>query len=94
MLLEVSIIAAILTTISFVPQAIKVIRTKDTSSLSLSMYVMFTIGVSCWLIYGIGKQDVAIAGSNFITLGFAMVILGYKIRNIVSGVDKRVPEQV
>ena len=52
MLLSVSLVAAVLTTISFLPQAIRVIKTKDTSSLSLGMYIMFTLGVSLWMVYG------------------------------------------
>ena len=46
-------LAAVLTTFSFVPQAIKVIRTKETSSVSLWMYSIFTLGISFWLIYGL-----------------------------------------
>ena len=41
-------IAAILTTISFLPQAYQVIKTKDTSSISLGMYVAFILGVFLW----------------------------------------------
>ena len=44
--------AAILTTISFLPQAIMTIRTRDTESLSLAMYSSFTLGVLLWLVYG------------------------------------------
>lgn len=89
MLLSISFIAATLTTAAFLPQAIKVIRTRDTSSLSLIMYIMFTLGVSSWLVYGLGKHDLAIAGSNLITLIFALIILAFKIRNVV--VKKEMP---
>jgi MtN3 and saliva related transmembrane protein len=44
-------IAAFSTTISFLPQAIKTIKTKDTKALSLPMYLLFTFGVFMWLIY-------------------------------------------
>ncbi len=50
-------VAAFCTTISFLPQAIKVIKTRDTESLSLAMYVIFTFGVGLWLAYGIAKAD-------------------------------------
>ncbi len=46
-------LAATLTTISFVPQALQVIKTKDTHSISLSMYIIFVSGVFLWLVYGL-----------------------------------------
>jgi MtN3 and saliva related transmembrane protein len=72
--------AAICTTFSFLPQALKVIKTKHTKDLSLLMYSVFEIGVIAWMIYGflIGSYPVAIA--NVVTLVFATIILVYKIR--------------
>ncbi|ABD82857.1 SemiSWEET transporter [Saccharophagus degradans] len=75
--------AAFCTTISFLPQAIKVIRSRDTSSLSLAMYSIFTIGVSLWLAYGLYKQDLAMIIANIITLVLATIILATKIVNDV-----------
>jgi MtN3 and saliva related transmembrane protein len=71
--------AAALTTASFLPQAIMTIKTRDTSSLSLSMYGLFTLGVLCWLIYGIHLTDYAIIFSNAITLLLASCILSFKL---------------
>ncbi|MDD5411827.1 MAG: SemiSWEET transporter [Methylobacter sp.] len=76
-------IAATLTTASFLPQAILTIKTKDTDSLSLSMYSIFTLGVLFWLIYGIYKSDNAIIFANAITLLLASSILSFKIYNTV-----------
>ena len=73
--------AAILTTVSFVPQAIKVIRTRDTASISLWMYVLFVVGIGCWLFYGIMKHDVPMTVANAITLILASVILITKLKN-------------
>jgi len=73
-------LAAVLTTISFVPQAIKIIRTKDTKSISLVMYTLFSVGVLCWIIYGIANADVPVALANIVTLFFASIILICKIR--------------
>ncbi|MEQ1546264.1 SemiSWEET transporter [Methyloglobulus sp.] len=72
-------VAGALTTASFLPQAIMTIKTKDTSSLSLGMYSLFTLGVLCWLIYGIHLADYAIIISNAITLALAACILSYKV---------------
>ncbi|MFA5017185.1 SemiSWEET transporter [Methylobacter tundripaludum] len=76
-------LAATLTTASFVPQAILTIKTKDTESLSLGMYSTFTLGVLCWLIYGIYLDDKAIIFANAITLLLAASILFFKIYNVV-----------
>ena len=76
-------LAATLTTASFLPQAILTIRTKDTESLSLSMYSLFTLGVFCWLIYGIYISDKAIIFANAITLVLAASILSFKIYNVL-----------
>jgi len=76
-------IAATLTTASFVPQAILTIKTRDTESLSLGMYSAFTLGVLCWLIYGIYLDDKAIIFANAITLLLAASILCFKVYNLV-----------
>ncbi len=72
--------AACCTTISFLPQAVKTIRTRNTSSISLSMYALFTLGTLFWLIYGILSHDVPVYLANGVTLVFAMIILAYKLR--------------
>jgi MtN3 and saliva related transmembrane protein len=72
-------LAGTLTTASFLPQAIMTIKTKDTSSLSLSMYSLFTLGVLCWLIYGVQLTNYAIIIPNAITLILAACILSVKI---------------
>jgi MtN3 and saliva related transmembrane protein len=76
-------IAATLTTVSFLPQAILTIRTRDTDGLSLSMYSTFTLGVLGWLIYGIFLKNNVIVIANSITLFLAMLILGFKIYNTI-----------
>lgn len=76
------VFAAILTTSSFIPQAIKTIKTKDTSGISFSMYLMFTIGVLLWIFYGLYIKDIAITVANIITFIFASIILKYKIDNM------------
>jgi MtN3 and saliva related transmembrane protein len=74
-------IAAFLTTASFLPQAIMTLKTRDTESLSLSMYSLFTLGVLMWLLYGININDLAIICANAITLILASTILFFKIYN-------------
>lgn len=73
-------LAAFGTTVSFLPQAVKTIQTKNTSGISLPMYAFFTIGTLLWLTYGIMSGSLPVAVANAITLVFASVILIYKIR--------------
>ncbi|TLG77273.1 SemiSWEET transporter [Culicoidibacter larvae] len=73
-------IAAVCTTISFLPQAIKTVKEKDTSSISLGMYSFFTFGVFCWAIYGIYIGDISIILANVITFIFAAIILAMKLK--------------
>ena len=76
------LIAAILTTVSFLPQVIQVVKTKNTKSISFGMYLMFVLGVLLWILYGflIGNKPVFIA--NLITFFLAFIILVYKLIEI------------
>lgn len=76
----VGYVGAILTTLSFVPQAIKTIKTKDTRGVSLGMYSVFTVGVAFWLAYGIVLDSWPMIVSNIITFGLSATILGMKLR--------------
>lgn len=77
----IGFIAAILTTIAFIPQAYHSWHTRDLSGISLPMYSLFSTGVLFWLIYGvmIGSWPIMIA--NTITLILASVVLCLKIKS-------------
>lgn len=72
--------AALLTTISFVPQAWKVFRTRQTGDLSAGMFALFALGVGLWLVYGLFLESAPIIVANFITLILAGYILMMKLR--------------
>jgi MtN3 and saliva related transmembrane protein len=72
--------AAILTTLSFLPQAIKTIKEKNTEGISLVMYSLFTSGVLLWLVYGLFVKDTPIIVANAITFILAVIILALKIK--------------
>ena len=72
-------LAAILTTVSFLPQAWHSFKTKDVSGVSLGMYSVFTVGVALWLVYGLLLRAWPIVVANVITLGLAVAILGMKV---------------
>ena len=72
--------AAVLTTVSFIPQAIMTIRTRDTRGISRGMYMIFTVGVAFWLVYGIAMDSGPMIFANTVTLGLAGTVLALKIR--------------
>ncbi|MFZ3589699.1 SemiSWEET transporter [Bacillus sp. DJP31] len=72
--------AAILTTLSFLPQALKTIKEKNTDGISVGMYSMFTAGVLLWLIYGILIKDFPIILANSLTFFLAVTILFLKLK--------------
>jgi len=75
--------AAFLTTASFLPQAAKVVRTRETHAISLTMYAMFTAGVLCWGIYGVMTMQWSIIIANVITFVLASTILVMKVLSVL-----------
>jgi MtN3 and saliva related transmembrane protein len=71
---------ATLTTLCWLPQAVKVIRDKETRALSLSATTAFTLGVGLWLIYGLAIENWPLIGSNAVTLALMLPILAMKLR--------------
>ncbi len=78
--LIIGIIAAFFTTLSFIPQALKTIRTKNTAGISLVMYSLFAFGTFMWFVYGCVSDNIPVIIANAITLFFACIILFYKLR--------------
>ena len=76
----VGYLAASLTTLSFVPQALHTFRTKDVRGISLGMYSAFTVGIAMWLLYGLLIQAWPVVVANVITLALAAAILAMKLR--------------
>ncbi len=74
-------LAAAMTTLAFIPQALQTIRTRDTRSISLGMYVVFTIGIAFWLVYGIALGSMPMILSNIVTFLLSATILGMKIKH-------------
>ena len=75
-------LAALLTTFSFLVQAIQSWRSRDLSGISLGMYSMFTIGVALWLIYGIVIESWPLIVTNALTFLFALSILLMKLKQM------------
>jgi MtN3 and saliva related transmembrane protein len=71
----VGLLAAVLTTYSFLPQVYKTWKNKDVSAFSLTTFTLFSIGIVCWLIYGIYKESLSMILANSITMVSSFVIL-------------------
>ena len=72
-------LAGFLTTIAFVPQVSKVWISKSSSDISLFMFIIFTLGVLLWLIYGLIINDYSLIISNSVTFSLSLSILVAKI---------------
>ena len=74
------LIAGALTTISFVPQVIKIWKTKYARDISLGMFAIFSSGALLWLLYGVRIGSLPVIAANAVTLGLSLTILVFKIR--------------
>jgi MtN3 and saliva related transmembrane protein len=74
-------VAGVLTTVAFVPQVVKTLRTRQTKDISLSMWVLFWLGVAMWLVYGLILVAWPIVAANLLTLILAGIVLGVKLGN-------------
>jgi MtN3 and saliva related transmembrane protein len=74
------ILAGTFCTVSFVPQVLKIYKTKNVSDLSIITFSMFSLGVALWMAYGIVLNDYAIIIANGITLLLSLVILCMKFK--------------
>jgi MtN3 and saliva related transmembrane protein len=75
----IGMIAGVCTTISFVPQVIKIIRTKHARDISLGMYVILAAGVFLWLIYGIFLKELPLILANGVTLVLCCAVIIMKL---------------
>ena len=71
---------ALLTTLCWLPQALKVLRERETRALSLMAIAAFTFGVMLWLVYGLAIGDWPLIGSDAVTLALMLPILAMKLR--------------
>lgn len=73
-------IAAMCTTVAFIPQAIKVFKTNQTKDISMGMFLLMNIGLIFWTVYGIMIFSYPIIIANLLTLILALYILFMKIK--------------
>lgn len=78
---HIGLVAATCTTCSFLPQVIKILRTKRTKDVSLMMYTILTTGLFLWLIYGFILKDLPLILANAVSFTLSMCVLVLKIRH-------------
>jgi len=76
----VGFIAGTLTTVAYIPQVIRSWRLKETKDISLSMLVLYAVGVFLWFVYGVWTNALPIIAANGISLVLILVLLGIKLR--------------
>ena len=73
------LLAGGLTTAAFVPQVYKTYKSKSADSLSLTMFLVFFVGIILWLIYGIYVNSLAMIVTNSITAGLSLLLIYFKL---------------
>ena len=81
--------AAFCTTAAFVPQLVRVVRLRSARDISLPTFLMFSIGVFLWLLYGLYTGSKPVIASNVVTLVLSLSILVLKLRD-----DRHAPEEI
>ena len=72
-------LAAILTTVAFVPQVVKTWRTRSAGDLSFGMLAVFSTGIVLWLLYGLSVGAAPIVAGNIVTLVLTLILIGLKL---------------
>ena len=76
----IGILAGSLTSMSSIPQLIKLLRTKDAVSLSLTTYIVSCIGCSLWLAYGISMGSLSLILFNIINVGTTLSVIVFGLK--------------
>jgi MtN3 and saliva related transmembrane protein len=74
------IVAASLTTLAWMPQAIRTIRTRDTAAISPVFQSMMALGILLWLVYGLMIGSMPLVIANIVTFIPVVAILVVKLR--------------
>jgi MtN3 and saliva related transmembrane protein len=77
---DVGFAAAFCTTTAFVPQLVRVLRLRSARDISLPTFLLFSVGVFLWLLYGIYTGSMPVIASNAVTLVLSVSILILKLR--------------
>jgi MtN3 and saliva related transmembrane protein len=84
----IGFVAAFCTTAAFVPQLLRVVKLKSAREISLGTFLLFSVGVFLWLLYGIYTGSKPVIASNLVTLVLSLSILVLKVRYDHEGMKK------
>ena len=76
----IGLVAGFLTTFAFIPQVVKIWRSRSARDISLPMYLAFTTGVALWLCYGLLTESLPVIVANVVTLALALAVIAMKLR--------------
>jgi len=85
---DIGFVAAFCTTAAFVPQLLRVMRLRSAREISLGTFLLFSVGVFLWLVYGIYSGSKPVIASNVVTLALSLSILFLKVRFDREGLKK------
>jgi MtN3 and saliva related transmembrane protein len=85
---NIGFVAAFCTTAAFVPQLLRVLKLRSARDISLGTFLLFSIGVALWLLYGLSIRSKPVIASNVVTLALSLSILFLKLRYDRGGLSK------
>ncbi len=77
----IGLIAGVCTTSSILPQVIKILKTRQTSDISLLMYVFLTLGILLWIVYGFMINEMPIIFANGASFILTISVLVLKVKH-------------
>ena len=83
--------AAFCTTAAFVPQLVRVLRSRSAHDISMPTFLLFSIGIFLWLLYGIYTGSKPVIASNIVTLILTLSILFLKLKYDRNAVEQKKP---
>jgi MtN3 and saliva related transmembrane protein len=81
----IGLVAALCTTVSYIPQLKKIWDTGETEDISLTMFLILAGGIALWIVYGVMRGDTVIILANSVSLALLTAILFFKLRNVFRG---------
>jgi MtN3 and saliva related transmembrane protein len=78
--MAIGLLAGLLTTVSLVPQVLKIWKSRSAKDVSLKMFAAFSVGVALWLAYGLLQKELPMILWNGVSLILATAILAMKLR--------------
>lgn len=72
--------AGTITSITFLPQVIRIWKTRSVKDISMLMMVLLVLGTSCWLTYGLLMKDTAIIYTNIMVMAMSLIMFYFKIK--------------